>query len=155
MTPPRSALAWSLPPSHRSCYPPGTQVRTMPFFGASRQSSLAVRCRLHSTCSIWTSRCSRCSTTQCLLFHGATADPCRGHHTCLNSRLRGTVNLRWEWVKELRDDAISDIIHVDTRYNKADILTKCLDNTEFERQVANIQLRKIKYKGEDERKQAW
>ena len=48
-------------------------------------------------------------------------------------------------------------MHVDTRYNKADILTKCLENTdsEFERQVANIQLRKIKYKGEDERKQAW
>ena len=30
--------------------------------------------------------------------------------------------------------------------NKADILTKCLDNTEFERQVGNIQLQKIKKK---------
>ena len=73
--------------------------------------------------------------------------------TCLNSRLRGTANLRWEWVQELRDAALSDIIHVDTRFNKADILTKCLDNTEFERQVGNIQLDKIKKKEQGQHKQ--
>ena len=73
--------------------------------------------------------------------------------TCLNSRLRGTVNLRWEWVQELRDAALSDIIHVDTRFNKADILTKCLDNAEFERQVGNIQLYKIKKKEQGQHKQ--
>jgi hypothetical protein len=56
-------------------------------------------------------------------------------------------------VQELRDAALSEIIHVDTRYNKAGILTKCLDNTEFEIQMGNIQLYKIKKKEQGQHKQ--
>ena len=36
LTSPRSAPAWSLPPSFRSCHRPGTPVRALPFCGASR-----------------------------------------------------------------------------------------------------------------------
>ena len=59
--------------------------------------------------------------------------------TCPNSRLRGMIDLRWNWVKELRDDGICQVEKVCTRGNLADILTKCLSNVEFQRQVLQIQ----------------
>ena len=59
--------------------------------------------------------------------------------TCPNSRLRGMIDLRRKWVKELRDDGICQLEKVCTRGNLADILTKCLSNVEFQRQVLQIQ----------------
>ena len=62
--------------------------------------------------------------------------------TCVKSRLKGMISNRWEWVMDLKDEGV-DLQHVDSRNNMADILTKCLANKEF-----NRQLRQIMEKGE-------
>ena len=62
--------------------------------------------------------------------------------TCVKSRLKGMISNRWEWVVDLKDEGV-DLQHVDSRNNMADILTKCLANKEF-----NRQLRQIMEKGE-------
>lgn len=46
--------------------------------------------------------------------------------TCLVSKLRGMVDLRWAWVQELRDKKKIGVQKVGTDLNKADILTKCM-----------------------------
>ena len=60
------------------------------------------------------------------------------YSTCTTSKLRGMIDLRWNWVKELRDDNLVQVEKVDTKYNLADILTKCLNNVEFNRQLSQI-----------------
>ena len=44
--------------------------------------------------------------------------------TCANSRLRGTIDLREAWVKELKDRGGVEVEYVSTRVNVADLLTK-------------------------------
>ena len=70
--------------------------------------------------------------------------------TCANSRLRGSINLRWDWVQELRAEGSCIVKHVDTSKNKADILAKCLSNIEFRRQVEQIQQTKLTFKRKDQ-----
>ena len=48
--------------------------------------------------------------------------------TCINSRLRGVVDMREAWVKELRDLAQVMVKWVPQHTNKADLLTKCFPN---------------------------
>ena len=62
--------------------------------------------------------------------------------TSTKSRLRGMISNRWNWVKELKDDEEVSVVKVETKENMADILTKCLSNKEFNRQVNQIQSRK-------------
>ena len=59
--------------------------------------------------------------------------------TCTKSRLKGMISRRWKWVQELQDDNEVQVVKVASRYNLSDILTKCLDNVELNRQVAQIQ----------------
>ena len=66
--------------------------------------------------------------------------------TCAKSKLRGTTSNRWNWVKEFREEGNCVVKHVDTKDNKADPLTKCLDCKEFKRQVQMVQGRRLKYK---------
>ena len=57
--------------------------------------------------------------------------------TCAKSKLRGMISRRWNFIKELLDENIT-VEKVDTRKNLADILTKSLDNVEFNRQKEQI-----------------
>jgi hypothetical protein len=57
------------------------------------------------------------------------------NQTCLDSKLKGMIDNRDQWVKELKDDSIVTVDWIDTRLNKADILSKCLAGTQFREQV--------------------
>jgi hypothetical protein len=57
--------------------------------------------------------------------------------TCAKSRLR-MIDLREDWVKELRDDGVVSVSKVSTSQNFSDILTKCLRSPELIRQVKMI-----------------
>ena len=46
--------------------------------------------------------------------------------TCANSRLRGTIDLREAWVKELKDSDKVSVEYISTRANVADLLTKAM-----------------------------
>ena len=48
------------------------------------------------------------------------------HSTCGSSKLKGVFNLHAEWVRELRDEAKVNAVHVSTDRNLADMLTKGL-----------------------------
>ena len=45
--------------------------------------------------------------------------------TCVNSKLRGTFDMRREFVEELRNANEIDTQHIDREQNFADILTHC------------------------------
>jgi hypothetical protein len=60
------------------------------------------------------------------------------YSTCSKSRLK-MIDARWNWVQELRDDNLCSVVHVPTKLNLADILTKCLRGPEFRRQVEMVQ----------------
>ena len=60
------------------------------------------------------------------------------HGHCLQSRLRGVVDMREDWVQELRDQNLVKVVHVKSEDNKADLLTKCLANYKFQKQLKNI-----------------
>ena len=45
--------------------------------------------------------------------------------TVLDSKVKGVYNLRWDWVRELRDASKIKAVKVDTDKNVADLLTKC------------------------------
>lgn len=60
------------------------------------------------------------------------------YSTCATSKLRGMIDLRWNWVQELRDDKLVEVEKVSTKNNLADMLTKCLTNVEFNRQISQI-----------------
>ena len=57
------------------------------------------------------------------------------HQTCPNSKLKGIFDLREAWVQELRDQGEVITVKVSTEKNIADLLTKCLVNTDFNRLV--------------------
>jgi hypothetical protein len=59
--------------------------------------------------------------------------------TCLQSRLRGYIDMRAAWVRELRDQNLVTLKKVTSENNLADILTKCLPNYKFQ-----LLLRKIR-----------
>ena len=58
--------------------------------------------------------------------------------TCLKSKLRGCVSLRWAWVKELKEAKDIDVRHVPGRLQKADIFTKGLPNYKFQEQLKTL-----------------
>ncbi len=58
--------------------------------------------------------------------------------TCSNSKLRGMIDLRDSWVRELRDDNIVEVTYVRGKCNYADILSKCIPGGEFNRLVNMI-----------------
>ena len=45
--------------------------------------------------------------------------------TKTNTKIRGIYNLRWAWIKDLRDMAKTIAVKVATNDNIADLLTKC------------------------------
>jgi hypothetical protein len=53
--------------------------------------------------------------------------------TCPNSKIRGSIDTRIAWVKELRDLDIVATHYVESSKNLADISTKCLMGPTFER----------------------
>jgi len=55
------------------------------------------------------------------------------HGTCVSSRIRGLVDLREPWIKELRDGKKISAVHVPTGENVADMLTKYLNRTSREK----------------------
>ena len=60
------------------------------------------------------------------------------NQTCLDSKLKGMIDNRDQWVKELKDDGVVRVEYVNTRLNKSDILSKCLSGTQFREQVVLI-----------------
>ena len=63
-------------------------------------------------------------------FQGST-NPC--------TRLEGTFDLRDKWVTEVRDRKKVEAVKVKTKYNMADLLTKCQNATIFTQLVTQIQ----------------
>jgi len=59
--------------------------------------------------------------------------------SCVNSKLRGMIDTRETWVRELRDDGIVEVVKVRGELNWADILTKCIPGWEYVQKVKNIQ----------------
>jgi hypothetical protein len=59
-------------------------------------------------------------------------------NTCLLSKMRGIIDMRWAWVKELRDKKKVKVLKVDTESNKADIFTKCLPAYKFHMRMRAI-----------------
>ena len=51
--------------------------------------------------------------------------------TCLVSKLRGMIDLRWAWVSELRNKNLVSVTKVSTEKNKADMFTKCMPAYKF------------------------
>ena len=46
--------------------------------------------------------------------------------TCINSKLRGMIDTRESWVKELKDDKFVAVQHVRSNCNYDDVLSKCI-----------------------------
>lgn len=49
-----------------------------------------------------------------------------------DSKLKGMIDLRWNWVIELQDTEQIRAVKVHTAHNVADILTKCLNRHTYE-----------------------
>ena len=60
------------------------------------------------------------------------------NQTCLDSKLKGMIDNRLNWVRELKDEGTVVVQYVNTRLNQADILSKCLAGTQFREQVVMI-----------------
>ena len=59
--------------------------------------------------------------------------------TCIHSRLRGIVDMRLAWVKELRDKPKIKVKWIAGDRNKADLLTKCFPNWIFQQRLKLVQ----------------
>ena len=59
-------------------------------------------------------------------------------NTCLTSKLRGIIDMRWAWVQELRDRSKIRVRKVETNLNKADLLTKCMPAYKFHSRMKTI-----------------
>ena len=68
--------------------------------------------------------------------------------TCLNSRLRGIVDMRKAWVIELKEKGDVQVKHVEGDQQKADVLTKAMKNYVFQQKLR--QLRGQSHKGDVE-----
>ena len=60
------------------------------------------------------------------------------HNTCMHSKIRGCIDLRAEWVKELRREKNVETVKVGSTQNFADILTKCFPTSKFKDKVRQI-----------------
>ena len=58
--------------------------------------------------------------------------------TCLQSRLRGIMDLRWAWVRELKDKKRIKTKLVPSEKNKADVLTKTMPAYKFKQALKLI-----------------
>ena len=47
------------------------------------------------------------------------------HITTTSSKIRGVFDQRWDWIKELKDQASVTAVKVPTEENLADLFTKC------------------------------
>ena len=61
------------------------------------------------------------------------------HNTCLQSRLRGCIDMRAAWVTELREKGAIITEKVATEDNFADLLTKCFPSYKFKKLLRKIQ----------------
>jgi hypothetical protein len=67
--------------------------------------------------------------------------------TCVNSRLRGTFDIRSDWVQELRQRHKVKVQHVSSVNNCADLCTKAHSTQRFKQLlnlIANKEIRKFK-----------
>jgi hypothetical protein len=64
-------------------------------------------------------------------------------NTCLQSRLRGVIDLRKQWVQELRDLNKIATAKIHTDENLADIFTKCLPGYKFQEKLNQIELKQL------------
>ena len=53
--------------------------------------------------------------------------------TVVDTKMKGVYNLRWNWVKELRDAEKVEAVKVSTDANVADLLTKCQEAYQMRR----------------------
>ena len=60
-----------------------------------------------------------------------------------DSKIKGMIDLRWNWVQELQDTRQVKAIKVDTVDNTADIMTKCLNRVTYEH-LLSIPMREAK-----------
>ena len=58
--------------------------------------------------------------------------------TCPNSRIRGSIDMRHEWVQELRDQNVVTTEHISKNDQLADILTKPLKGPDFKRVMSRV-----------------
>jgi len=54
------------------------------------------------------------------------------------TKIKRVYNLRWEWVRELRDSQIVEAVKIDTDKNVADLLTKCQEWYQLKKLLAGI-----------------
>ena len=64
--------------------------------------------------------------------------------TCANTKLKGVFDLRWAWVRELQDCNLVRAVYLNTHYNCADLLTKCLPNIDYNRLLGLAQKANLK-----------
>ena len=58
--------------------------------------------------------------------------------TCVNSKLRGTFDMRLKWVGEVKNTKEAQAVYVPRGDNFADVLTHCLSSGNFNRAIARI-----------------
>jgi hypothetical protein len=66
------------------------------------------------------------------------------NQTCLDSKLKGMIDNRENWVRELKDDGLVRVEYVNTKLNKSDILSKCLLGSQFREQVQLVSSESLK-----------
>jgi hypothetical protein len=59
--------------------------------------------------------------------------------TCLNSRIRGTIDMREAWVDECKDRGQCSVSYVSTVDNVADLLTKCVREGRHKQLMGKLQ----------------
>ena len=67
--------------------------------------------------------------------------------TCVNSKLKGTFDMRLQWIGELKADNIVQGAKVDRENNLSDILTHCQPSGKFTKAVLQIQKHYKKFSG--------
>lgn len=69
--------------------------------------------------------------------------------TCVNSKLKGTFDMRLQWIGELKADNIVKGAKVDRENNLSDILTHCQPSGKFTKAVLQIQQHYKKFTGQN------
>ena len=69
--------------------------------------------------------------------------------TCVNSKLKGTFDMRLQWIGELKADNIVQGAKVDRENNLSDILTHCQPSGKFTKAVLQIQQHYKKFTGQN------
>ena len=68
--------------------------------------------------------------------------------TCVNSKLKGTFDMRLKWIGELKEASIIQGAKVDRENNLSDILTHCQPSGKFTKAVLQIQQHHKKFSGQ-------